>query len=40
MRYVEIVMGFIMVIVGLMLLAGVFEMIAQRAQFFYFNFGI
>jgi cytochrome c-type biogenesis protein len=40
MHYVEIVMGFIMVIVGLMLLAGVFEMIAQRAQFFYFNFGI
>ena len=40
MRYVEIVMGAMMVIVGLMLLTGVFEMIAQRAQFFYFNFGI
>ena len=40
MHYVEIVMGIILVIVGVMLLTGVFELIAQRAQFFYFNFGI
>jgi len=40
MRYVEIIMGILMVIVGVMLLTGIFEMIAQRAQFFYFNFGI
>ncbi len=40
MRYVEIVMGIVMVIVGVMLLTGIFEVIAQRGQFFYFNFGI
>jgi len=40
MRYVEIAMGVILVIVGVMLLAGVFEVIAQRGQFFYYNFGI
>ncbi len=40
MRYVEIAMGVILVIVGLMLLTGIFELIAQRAQFFYFNFGL
>jgi cytochrome c-type biogenesis protein len=40
MHYVEIGMGVIMVIVGVMLLTGMFELIAQRAQFFYFNFGI
>ena len=40
MHYVEITMGVIMVIVGVMLLAGIFELIAQRTQFFYFNFGI
>jgi cytochrome c-type biogenesis protein len=40
MRYVEIAMGVILVIVGAMLLLGVFELIAQRGQFFWFNFGI
>jgi cytochrome c-type biogenesis protein len=40
MRYVEIVMGVILVIVGLMLFTGIFELIAQRAQFFYFDFGL
>jgi len=40
MRYVEIAMGVILVIVGVMLFAGIFELIAQRAQFFYFNFGL
>jgi len=40
MHYVEIVMGVILVIVGLMLFTGIFELIAQRAQFFYFDFGL
>lgn len=40
MRYVEIAMGVILVIIGVMLFTGVFELIAQRGQFFYFNFGI
>jgi hypothetical protein len=40
MRYVEIAMGVILVIVGVMLFSGIFELIAQRAQFFYFNFGL
>ena len=40
MRYVEITMGVILVIIGVMLFSGIFELIAQRGQFFYFNFGI
>jgi len=40
MHYVEIVMGVILVIVGVMLFAGIFEIIAQKGQFFYFNFGL
>jgi cytochrome c-type biogenesis protein len=40
MRYVEIAMGVVLVIVGAMLLLGIFELIAQRGQFFWFNFGI
>lgn len=40
MRYVEIFMGVILVIVGIMLLTGIFELIAQRGQFFYIDFGI
>lgn len=40
MRYVEIAMGVVLVIVGVMLFTGVFELIAQQGQFFYFNFGI
>ena len=40
MRYVEIAMGVILVIVGVLLFTGVFELIAQRAQFFWFDFGI
>jgi cytochrome c-type biogenesis protein len=40
MRYVEIVMGVILVIVGIMLFSGIFELIAQRAQFFWFDFGL
>jgi cytochrome c-type biogenesis protein len=40
MRYVEIVMGVILVIIGVMLFTGVFELIAQQGQFFFFDFGI
>ncbi|MBI3738748.1 MAG: cytochrome c biogenesis protein CcdA [Chloroflexi bacterium] len=38
MRYVEIAMGVIMVIVGVMLFAGVFELIARYG--YYVNFGL
>lgn len=38
MRYVEIVMGVILVIVGIMLFAGIFELIARYG--YYVNFGI
>lgn len=40
MHYVEIVMGVILVILGVMLFAGVFEMIAARFPNFYINFGL
>ncbi len=40
MRYVEIAMGVILVIVGVMLFTGIFELIAQQGQFFWFDFGI
>lgn len=40
MRYVEIAMGVILVIVGILLFTGIFELIAQKGQFFYINFGI
>jgi cytochrome c-type biogenesis protein len=40
MRYVEIAMGVTLVIVGVMLFSGVFSLIAQRAQFFWFDFGL
>ncbi len=40
MRYVEIAMGVLLVIVGGLLFTGVFELIAQRAQFFWIDFGI
>ncbi len=40
MRYVEIGMGVVMVAVGVMLFAGIFELIAQKGQFFWFDFGI
>jgi len=40
MRYVEIVMGVILIVVGVMLLTGAFSLIAQRTQFFWFDFGI
>lgn len=40
MHYVEIVMGVILVIIGIMLFAGIFERIAQAGQFFWIDFGI
>ena len=40
MRYVEIAMGVILVIVGVMLFSGIFELIAQQGQFFWIDFGI
>ncbi len=40
MHYVEVVMGVILVIVGIMLFAGTFGLIAQKGQFFWIDFGI
>ncbi len=40
MRYVEIAMGVVLVVVGIMLFTGVFELIAQQAQFFWIDFGL
>jgi len=40
MRYVEIAMGVILVIVGVLLFTGIFELIAQQGQFFWVDFGI
>ena len=40
MRYAEIVMGVVLVIVGIMLFTGTFALIAQQGQFFFFDFGL
>jgi cytochrome c-type biogenesis protein len=40
MRIVEVAMGVLLVLVGIMLFSGIFELIAQRAQFFWIDFGI
>jgi Cytochrome c biogenesis protein len=40
MHYVEIVMGVVLVIVGIMLFSGIFERIAQAGQFFWIDFGL
>ena len=40
MHYVEIAMGVILVILGVMLFAGIFERIAQAGQFFWIDFGL
>lgn len=40
MHYIEIAMGVILVIVGVMLFTGIFERIAQAGQFFWIDFGI
>jgi cytochrome c-type biogenesis protein len=40
MHYVEVVMGVVLVIIGFMLFAGIFERIAQAGQFFWIDFGL
>ena len=40
MHYIEMGMGVILVILGIMLFSGVFERIAQAGQFFWIDFGI
>jgi cytochrome c-type biogenesis protein len=40
MRYVEIGMGVVMVIIGVMLATGVYETIASQFQFFWVDFGL
>ncbi len=40
MRYVEIAMGILLVIIGVLLFTGIFELIAQKTQFFWIDFGI
>jgi cytochrome c-type biogenesis protein len=40
MRYVEIAMGMVLLIVGVMLFTGAFEILAQQAQFFWIDFGL
>jgi cytochrome c-type biogenesis protein len=40
MHYIEIAMGIILVILGVMLFAGIFERIAQAGQFFWIDFGL
>ena len=40
MHYVEIGMGVILVAVGTLLFTGLFALIAQRGQFFYYDFGL
>jgi cytochrome c-type biogenesis protein len=40
MHYVEIFMGIVLVIIGVMLFSGIFERIAQATQFFWIDFGI
>jgi cytochrome c-type biogenesis protein len=40
MHYIEIAMGVVLVILGILLFAGVFERIAQAGQFFWIDFGL
>jgi cytochrome c-type biogenesis protein len=40
MHYIEIAMGVVLIILGVMLFAGVFERIAQAGQFFWIDFGL
>jgi cytochrome c-type biogenesis protein len=40
MHYVEVVMGVVLIIVGIMLFSGTFALIAQRGQFFWYDFGL
>jgi cytochrome c-type biogenesis protein len=40
MHYIEIAMGVVLVVLGVLLFAGIFERIAQAGQFFWIDFGI
>jgi cytochrome c-type biogenesis protein len=40
MRYIEIAMGILLVVIGIMLFSGVFALIAQQTQFFWIDFGL
>lgn len=40
MHYVEIFMGIVLVVLGIMLFAGIFERIAAAGQFFWIDFGL
>ena len=40
MHYIEIAMGVVLVIIGIMLFSGIFERIAQASQFFWIDFGL
>lgn len=40
MHYIEMGMGVVLVAVGVMLFAGTFELIAQKSQFFWIDFGL
>jgi cytochrome c-type biogenesis protein len=40
MHYVEVAMGVVLVILGVLLFAGIFERIAQAGQFFWIDFGL
>lgn len=40
MHYIEIAMGVVLVVLGIMLFAGIFERIAQAGQFFWIDFGL
>ena len=40
MRYVEVIMGIVLMIVGVMLFFGIFERIAAAGQFFWIDFGL
>jgi cytochrome c-type biogenesis protein len=40
MHYVEVAMGGILVLIGILLFAGIFERIAQAGQFFWIDFGL
>src|SRR5215211_5478072 len=40
MHYIEIAMGVVLVIIGIMLFFGIFERIAQASQFFWIDFGL
>jgi cytochrome c-type biogenesis protein len=40
MHYIEIGMGIVLVIIGILLFAGIFERIAQAGQFFWIDFGL